>query len=147
MSNIERSRQIAVTRDVDHPASAIWSVLSAFDDLACNPFVQQCSVDGQGRELRRIVTTPDGTRIVEKLTELDSAARVLRYTIMASEPARPFVGRMITIQVDVVNTGTRILWSAVPGLEEVLDENAIKQGFNARLDALIHAVTTGSEQS
>lgn len=134
---------LSIQEDVPVAADALWAVLGDFGGLvAWNPFVSGCETYYEGERLFRIVETSEGIRIWERADVLDSVRRRLVYTIVSSDPARPFAGRVTTILIDQLNdTQARITWSAQQrgvdfGPEQA---DALRAGFHARVNALVSA--------
>ena len=134
---------LSMHEDVAVAADALWEILGDFGALvAWNPFVAGCETFCEGGQLFRIVETSEGVRIWERADVLDSRLRKLVYTIVSSDPARPFVGRVATILIDRINdTEARVTWSAQQrGITFAPEQaNALRAGFRARIRALVSA--------
>jgi hypothetical protein len=103
--------QVSSTITINAPADAIWQVISNFgaggQDL---PGVVTCMVEGEGIGARRTLTSADGSTIIERLDELDHAARRLRYALLADTP---FGNCLTTVTVRVLDPNQAALeWSA-----------------------------------
>jgi hypothetical protein len=136
---------LSIHEDVAVAADALWAILKDFGGLvAWNPFVAGCETFCEGGQLFRIVETSEGVRIWERADVLDSRRRRLVYTIVSSDPARPFVGRVATILIDRINdTEARITWSAQQkGINFAPEQvDALCAGFRARINALVSAAS------
>ena len=136
---------MSIHADVAVTADALWAILEDFGGLvAWNPFVAGCETFCEGGQLFRIVETSEGVRIWERADVLDSRRRRLVYTIVSSDPARPFVGRVATTLIDRINdTEARITWSAQQKRINFAPEqaDALCAGFRARINALVSAAS------
>ena len=134
---------MSIHEDVAVAADALWAILKDFGGLvAWNPFVARCETFCEGGQLFRIVETFEGVRIWERADVIDSRRRKLVYTIVSSDPARPFVGRVTTILLDRINDPeARITWSAQQrGINFAPEQaEALCAGFRARINALVSA--------
>ena len=134
---------LSIHEDVAVAADALWEILGDFGGLVTrNPFVAGCETYCEGGQLFRIVETSEGVRTWERADVLDSRRRKLVYTIVSSDPARPFVGRVATILIDRINdTEARITWSAQQrGITFAPERtDALCTGFRARIKALVSA--------
>jgi hypothetical protein len=134
---------LSIHEDVAVAADALWEILGDFGGLvAWNPFVAGCETFCEGGQLFRIVATADGVRICERADVVDGRRRKLVYTIVSSDPARPFVGRVATILIDRINDiNARITWSVQQrGITFAPEQaDALCAGFRARIKALVSA--------
>jgi hypothetical protein len=134
---------LSIHEDVAVSADALWAILRDFGGLvAWNPFVAGCKTFFDGGQMFRVVETSDGVRILERADVLDGGLRKLAYTIISSDPVRPFVGRMTTILIDpITDTRSRITWSAEQkGISlEPEQMDALTGAFRARINALVTA--------
>ena len=96
---------------IDRPAEAAWQVLSDFA-AACNYLsaVVECRVEGVGVGAQRILTSADGSTIVERLVSLDSPAHRLSYLLLSDTPFREC---LTTVSVRDLGPGkSEAEWSA-----------------------------------
>jgi hypothetical protein len=81
---------------IDVSADALWQVIGDFG-TACKYLagVVNCTVDGEGVGVQRLLTSADGSIIVERLESLDPAAHRLSYTLLTDTPFRNCLTIMI----------------------------------------------------
>jgi hypothetical protein len=85
-ANEEQKMKVTMTASLGDSIDKVWATIRDFGGLGRYfPPVVKCRVEGTGIGCRRVVTlrTPTGTEVivVEKLEELDEAAKRLAYSI------------------------------------------------------------------
>lgn len=78
---------VNITKRIDAPADRVFAAIAAIGGLdRWFPIISACHVEGEGVGATRIMTLADGARMRDRITEIDAAARRLRY----ERPEHPF---------------------------------------------------------
>ena len=108
--------QLFVKELLNIPARILWEVIGKFTEPEkFAPWIVTSEVDGYGVGSKRTLVMQDGTKLFERLDELDEKARRLRYTITGACPKQPLPveNYTATMQVEEVgDTQCKIIWSA-----------------------------------
>lgn len=129
--------EIAVARDFEASADAVWKKLGEFGEMGWMPGVNSCEVEGEGLgALRKIAMGP--TTIVERLEAHDDAGRSLSYAI--TEGPIPVQNYLATITVSEAGGGCHVDWTAKFDLPDGVPADAIRPAlegaYGGALDAL-----------
>jgi hypothetical protein len=131
---------INVSRDIDVPARAVWSIIGNPADLyRWHPMFVTSEVSGGKREC----TLPDGARVVEQITAHDDAA--MRYAYRITTSPLPLSDYASQLSVEVRGAGSRVTWEGVytppeAGAAEI--EALLRQVYATGLDALRDSLAT-----
>ena len=93
------------------PADAIWQVISDFG--AAGDYLAEiidCAVEGEGAGALRVLTSIDGSTVVERLETLDAMAQRLSYVLLTDTP---FCNCLTSMALrDLGPNQTELTWSA-----------------------------------
>ena len=110
--------RIAITKEVDASAAAVWTLLADFADVSWIPVAGQVDVVGEGIGMSRSIHGSSGRPVVETLTHLDPERRELGYRIadnplpvnrfeaLVTVQSRPGPGSEVTWNVDYEPSGS-----------------------------------------
>lgn len=104
--------EVTVTRVVDVKAQDAWSAIRSIGGLdRWFQLIAKCDVQGQGVGAKRVCELANGVTLIERVEQIDDAAKVFKYSITDSPlPISDYLGT-----VTVRETGpsrAEIIWSA-----------------------------------
>ena len=121
--------EIAIERDIEASADAVWEKLGNFGELGWMPGVASCEVEGEGiGALRKIAMGP--ATVVERLEAHDDDARSLSYAI--TEGPIPVQNYLATITVTETGSGCHVDWTAKFDLPEGVPADAVRPATHHR---------------
>lgn len=131
-----------VTGTIAAPRDQIWTVLSNFADLSWNPGITEChliddTVTGVGAI--RIMTTPDGMIIYERLVELEPQTS-LSYAFAGAPPIPVLTSRITVALTDAGGGATNVHWA---GRFDVVSEDAADTTEHVNTELAWPALITG----
>jgi hypothetical protein len=92
--------------DVGAPADRVWDLIKQFD-RNWHPLFVDIGVTGTGIGQLRTLTSVDGTKMIERLEELDDERRTLRYSLISGIPAAGLSG---ILEVQVKDPNSTVNW-------------------------------------
>jgi hypothetical protein len=100
------TQTVADSVEVPAAPNEVWSAIGQFN-LDWHPLVARVRLIGEGLGQLRRIETRDGGEVVERLTEVDNAKRIYRYTLVAGIAASHYEG---TIEVRPKGSGSIAEW-------------------------------------
>ena len=100
---------VRVTREFDHPAQKVWSLISDFGNTSWMPAGTECRLEGEGPGMIRHIGVGDST-LPETLESVDDATKTLVYTIPGELPF-PASDYRSTMIVREAGAGCELDWS------------------------------------
>lgn len=117
--------QVSSTITIHASRDAIWQVISDFG--AADQYlsgVVDCTVEGDGVGALRMLTSADGSTIIERLETLDELAYQLSYTLLTDTPFRNCLTTM-TIR-ELAPNQAELEWSATFKAEGIPTSEAVE---------------------
>lgn len=124
--------RIAITKEVDASAAAVWTLLADFADVSWIPVAGQVDVVGEGIGMSRSIHGSSGRPVVETLTHLDPERRELGYRIADNPlPVNRFEA-LVTVQ-SLPGPGSEVTWNVdyEPSGSTDADAQATRQAIEA----------------
>jgi len=103
--------EVSMKTHLDAPADRIWDLVGRFNGLPdWHPMIAKSELEGGGE--RRVLSLPNGSKVVEELRDLDDGSHTLVYAIVDSP--LPVMNYTATIRVvpDEDNSGCTVEWSS-----------------------------------
>lgn len=103
--------QIAISKGVDAPAAAVWTLLADFADVSWIPVAGQVDIDGAGVGMSRSIHGSGDVPVVETLTHLDEQRMELGYSIAQNPlPVLRFEA-LVEVRPGVDATTATVTWN------------------------------------
>ena len=107
------------------PADAIWQMISDFG--AAGDYLAEiidCAVEGEGVGALRVLTSVNGSTVVERLDTLDAMAQRLSYALLTDTP----FGNCLTSMAlrDLGPNQTELTWSATFKADGIPENEAVE---------------------
>lgn len=130
---------VSVVKSISAPADQVWASVRQFSGIEnFVPMIAASEVEGSGVGAKRICTTGDGSKLVERLEALDDQNRSLSYSI--SESPIPMEGYYSTMTVRDLGSGRcEVSWSSrFESADDAADElkNMMEGVYNSGIDGL-----------
>jgi hypothetical protein len=104
--------EITETADIPVNTATVWQEIGGFGAVGdWHPMLERLDISTEGSRATRIARGKDGSKQVERLTQLNPSQHVYEYTMERSAlPVRDYVGRF---RVEPVGSdASRVIWSA-----------------------------------
>ncbi len=143
---------VCVSRVYAQDADTLWRMLGDFSALdQWLPDVHGCEVVGSGQGAVRRVQRADGGVVLERLVQIDHAARRLVYEIIEAPGYHPDSNFSGSLSVQPEPSGSRVVWEACYQVRDTVPEDKIEKGrrrveamYTEGLAALAHKLEASS---
>lgn len=124
--------RIAITKEVDASAAAVWTLLADFADVSWIPVAGQVDVVGEGIGMSRSIHGSGERPVVETLTHLDPERREIGYRIVDNPLPVSRFEALVTVQ-SRPGPGSEVTWNVdyEPSGSTDADAQATRQAIEA----------------